>query len=133
MIASAEVRSVVQILTARMADLRLSSVAIAGLVNLDASTVGKYVRGAAPLPIAHVPLWCRALNLEGEQAAEFTRAVYLAHCPPEARALFHQQETALTDARLLIAHYEDVVATVAPLILSLSGLRNRTRPPGGGP
>ncbi len=116
-----------------MSELRLSSVAIAGLVKLDASTVGKYVRGAAPLPIAHVPTWCRALTLEGEQAVEFTRAVYLAHCPPEARALFDEQEKVIMDARLLLAHYEDVIATVAPLLLSLSGIRRRNRPPGVAP
>ena len=73
-----------RIILDRLDDLEMSQQDLATkLGHQSPGLVAHVINGRRSIPLPTVELWVQALHLDGEEAMQFRREAWLAHCPPE--------------------------------------------------
>jgi transcriptional regulator with XRE-family HTH domain len=103
----ARMRSVGEIVRARLAQIRMFQKDFAALVNLDPTGLSRILDGERRLPVEDAVEWCEALRLTGKDAEELVQAIHLSWSTNLIAALVDRLTAEKADALAVIAFCED--------------------------
>ena len=94
-------------------------------IRVHPGNLGQQIKGERTIPVEQVERWQRALQLTGEQAAEFDVAVRLTHSDEKIRELIARQDLQLAQARAAMLLYEERIELAFQVVDALNAMRLR--------